>query len=92
MTTDDRIDVEALHTATAAILAALCARHPQGEAVFQAVRDGSIELLVSHSVGAGIIIVAAVRPGSLDDAQTVAEVNARTGEVRYRRFGGEPVH
>jgi len=29
MTTDERIDVEALHTATAGILVAMCARHPR---------------------------------------------------------------
>ncbi|MBA2717901.1 MAG: hypothetical protein H0U52_01475 [Chloroflexi bacterium] len=85
------LDVEVLRSTTADLLAKVCVHHPQGEALFQAVEEGRAEVLISHAMSTGAIIVAVADPrGTLDDAQAVATISARTGEVTFARFGGEP--
>ncbi len=98
MTTDKapmQLDVEVLRSTTADLLAEVCVHHPMGEALFEAVREGRAEVLITHALRTGAIIVAIADPrGTLDDAQAVATISARTGEVTFARFGGdpEPVH
>ncbi len=87
------LDVKVLRSTTADLLAKVCVHHPQGEALFQAVREGRAEVLISHALSTGVVIVAIANArGTLDDAQPVATISARTGEVTFARFGGEPVH
>lgn len=87
------LDVGALRSTTADLLAKVCAHHPQGAALFDAVEEGRAEIVISHALSTGAIIVAvADAHGTLDDAQAVATISARTGEVTFARFGGEHVH